>query len=234
MNDKIDDIYTGDVVLMSSITPFAVVVKWCVASEYNHIAIAVRIDETMLPEIKVMQKGGRLCLIEFNGDNFKNVLTGEIHHGNRLVEFTDLLPKYKKIAVRRLNPIYITDDFYRKTEHFIMENCLTLCKMDICSPILCVLGINQGIDREMPQFCSELVSKYYQTTIPGSIECSIDWLPPHYDITNKDLEKLFIGDELVVIETPHVYMDFFWSPWILVLVVVIIIIIFYFFRIRKN
>ena len=49
MNDKIDDIYTGDVVLMSSITPFAVVVKWCVASEYNHIAIAVRIDETMLP-----------------------------------------------------------------------------------------------------------------------------------------------------------------------------------------
>lgn len=222
-----EQIQTGDVVLMSSITPFAVLVKWCLASEYNHIAVAVRIDPIYLPDIKVVQNGGKLCLIEFNGDNYKNVLTGEVHHGNRLVELEDLLPKYKKISIRKLNPLHITSDFYYNTERFIMENCLTVCKMDICTPILCVLGVPQNENRETPKFCSELVAKYYRTVIPGSMDHTVKWLPSHYVSSNPILNSIFAGSELNIKEIPNTYMDFFWSPWAVVLIIILLILIIY-------
>src|SRR6202008_3240079 len=142
---------TGDILLMSSITPFAVLVKWALASEYNHVAVAVRIDPLHLPDIKVIPRGGKLCLIEFNGDNYKNVLTGEIHHGNRLVQLEEMWNKYKKIAIRKLNRIHINSDFYAKTERFVMENCLTVCQMDFCSPILSILGMPSDQNRETPK-----------------------------------------------------------------------------------
>jgi hypothetical protein len=222
-----DQVQTGDVVLMSSITPFAVLVKWCLASEYNHIAVAIRIDPTFLPDIKVVQNGGRLCLIEFNGDDYKNVLTNEIHHGNRLVQFTDLLDKYKKIEVLKLNPALVGKDFYKKTEHFIMENCLTICQMDLCTPILCILGISREENRETPKFCSELVTKYYQTLIPGSLDHTVKWLPSHFGKANSAIRSLFIEPGVIIKEIPHPYMDFFWNPWAFGFIVILVIVIIY-------
>jgi hypothetical protein len=222
-----DQIQTGDVVLMSSITPFAIVVKWCLASEYNHISVAVRIDESFLPDIKVVPTGGKLLLLEFNGDNYKNILTNQIHHGNRLVQLEDLLPKYKKIAVRKLNPIYLSDQFYTDTERFIMENCLSICKMDICSPIFCIFGIGKEENRETPQFCSELVAKYYRTLIPGSLDHQMKWLPSHFGQNNDQLSSLFIGSEIVVKEVANSYMDLFWNGWVFAIIVILTILIIY-------
>ena len=233
--EKLDFIQTGDVLLMSSITPFAILVKWTLASEYNHIAVAVRIDDSRLPDIKVVKKGGRLCLIEFNGDDYQNILTDQIHHGNRLVDLDDLWSKYKKLAIMRLNPIYYNKKFEKMTEIFIMENCLSVCKMDICQPILCVLGIGENKTRETPKFCSELVSKYYQTLIPGSIQDPSKWLPSHFGRYNKDLGELFMGEEVVIKDEPHSTMDFFWSPWMVIIIFLVIIIVIYLcFKIGKN
>src|SRR5688572_3307687 len=99
-----DTIETGDVVLLSSVTPFAILVKWAINSIWNHVAIAARIDKSKLPEIIVVPTGGTLCLIEFNGDDITSVLTNRIHHGNRLIEFEDMLDKYKMIGVRKIKP----------------------------------------------------------------------------------------------------------------------------------
>ena len=133
---KYDQIQTGDVVLLSSITTFAIIVKWTNFTEFNHVAVAVRIRSEKLPEIKVVKTGGTLCLIEFNGDDFKNVLTGQIHHGNRLVLLDDIIAKYKRISYRRLHHLHYSSNFNNKIKDFIKKYCNTIIAMDMITPTL--------------------------------------------------------------------------------------------------
>jgi hypothetical protein len=226
-NDKYDQIQTGDVILMSSITPFAIVVKWSICSEYNHVSIAVRIDKDYLPNIKVVKRGGMLCLIEFNGDLIKNVLTGKNHKGNRLVVFNDIIDKYKRLSFRKLDRIHYTDQFERKVEDFIYKYCNHVTEMDVMTPILCILGLQLNIDEynNHPEFCSELAAKFYGDLIPGSIKDPYkSLLPPHF--AGKKYNNLFSSDVRDLKNEPHAVMDFFHSVYFWIIIAIILIILF--------
>lgn len=227
MCDEFDKIQTGDVVVMSSITPFAVFVKWCVASEYNHVAVAVRIDESVLPKIKVVKNKGLLCLIEFNGDDYKNILTGEIHHGNRLIVFSDIILKYKKIAIRKLHKKYYTKNFESDITKFIYKYCNHLSKMDFTILFFKIIGLELNNDEknENPNFCSELTAKFYGDLIKGSIDTNYQNLLPHNFISNK-YNHIFEQDLIIVKNEYHEVMDFFHNGlfWVLALIILIVII----------
>jgi len=226
---KYDDIITGDVVLLSSITPFAVLVKWGTASEYNHVAVAVRIEQDFLPKIKVIKTGGILCLIEFNGDDFKNIITSEIHHGNRLVLFSDLISKYKKISYRRLKSEHYTINFEKNIEDFIYKYCNHITQMDKYTPIMNVFGISveQRNADEAPKFCSELTAKFYGDLIPLSINIPYNkHLPSHFG--GNRYNNIFEDQTTDAKDEHHCMMDFFDSPlfWIIVILLIILLFIY--------
>lgn len=234
--NKGEEITTGDAILMSSITTFAVIVKWSTMSEFNHAAVAVRVNPDCLPKIEVQKENGLLCLIEFNGDDVKNILSGEIHHGNRLVKFDDITSKYKRIAYRKLDSKYYTDEFEEKIEGFIQKYCNHLTRMDVLNPMMGVLGLElaKTNNEEMPAFCSELAAKFYGDLIPGSVDTNYKNLLPHHFGTTK-YNHLFSSDVTDFINQYHPVMDFFHSKlfWVLVIIVLIIVIILFIFGARK-
>jgi hypothetical protein len=222
---------TGDIILMSSITTFSVIVRWSNATDFNHCSIAVRIDENKLPEVKIVKTGGTLCAIEFNGDDYKNVLTGEIHHGNRLVVLNDMLSKYKRISVRKLKNEHYTEGFVERAKNFILKYCKHKVKIDMLTPALnSVFGLELKDDNsdQHPVFCSELTSKFYGDIINGSIKTNYKNLLPHHFVGSK-YNHLFDSDVIDIKNEPHDVMDFMQSWVFLIILLLILIIIFILF-----
>lgn len=229
--DKYADIRTGDVILLSSITTFAIFVKWAAASEFNHCAVAVRLDEAKLPEVHIKRKNGLLALIEFNGDDYENLLTGNIHHGNRLIRMSDMVKKYKRISYRKMHSYLYNNEFKEKVKNFIIKYCNTIVKMNVVTPVLSVaFGLelkNDDID-EHPSFCSELTAKFYGDILKGSIKTNYKNLLPHHFSSNK-YNHLFDTKVINVKNEPHPVMDFFHSKLFLIIFFLILIIIFILF-----
>jgi hypothetical protein len=234
---KYDDIQTGDVVLLSSITTFSVVVRWGVGSEFNHVGICIRIDPSKLPEIKIKKNKGLLCILEFNGDDFSSVLTGKIQYGNRLSKLSDVIEKYKRVAYRRLNHIHYTFDFKEKIRKFLIKYCYDSSPMDLVTPALnAMLGLELKQDDTdyHPTFCSELSAKFYGDLIPGSIKTNYKNLLPHHFV-GKKYDHLFESKTIDVKNEYHYLMDFFHSStfWIIIFLILIVIIILFIFLGKK-
>jgi hypothetical protein len=233
MNRDYDDIHTGDVILLSSITPFSVLVRWGIGSEFNHVGVCIRIDESVLPEIKIKRKNGLLCVLEFNGDDFVNVLTNKIHYGNRLIKLSDMYDKYKRIAYRKLNRKYYSREFKEKVRNFIIKYCYDTSSMDMVTPAFNALfGLelkNDDIDYH-PTFCSELSAKFYGDIIPGTITTNYKNLLPHHFL-NKKYDHLFETGKIDVKNEYHYLMDFFHSKvfWLIIFFLLFLLIVLFIF-----
>ena len=224
-SEKYPNIETGDLILMSSITTFAILVKFSLASEFNHVSVAVWIDPTYLPNIVVNKNSGILTLIEFNGDDYTNILTNKLHHGNRLVSLSEMESKYKKLAVLKLQSKYKNNTFLKKVEGFIYENCNCLVSMDISTPILQVLGYNvESLAREAPKFCSELSAKFYGDLISDSKIKEYSKFLPNTFLQSK-YSNIFESNYINFKDTPHSTMDFWysWGPILLLIFILIVI-----------
>lgn len=228
---QFDDIRTGDVVLMSSATPMSVIVRWGVFSDYNHSAVAVRIDMQQLPDIKIVRTGGTLCLVEFNGDDYVNLLTGEIHHGNRLVQMDPMIKKYRRIAIRHLHEYHYTESFVMRLRNFIFRYCRHKTDVQLAIPALnSIFAFDMPNDNSdnHPAFCSELSAKLYGDIISNSIQENYKKFLPHHFASNK-YNHLFEVDTITVHECISPWTDFLHSKVFFVILFLIIIIVFILF-----
>jgi hypothetical protein len=224
-------IHTGDVVLLSSITPFAVVVKWGAASEFNHVAVAVRIDLDVLPRLKIRKSKGTLCLIEFNGDDVVNVLTNQIHHGNRLVLMSDVINKYKRVSIKKIHDYLYNSSFKAAVKTFIQKHCNTLVAIDMLTPAINAMfgfELKKAVIDEPPSFCSELAAKFYGDILKGSITTNYKNILPH-QFASKKFNHIFKDRLIDIKNTPHTTMDFLHSPLFFIILALIVIIIFILF-----
>jgi len=225
-SEKYTNIETGDLILMSSITTFAIVVKFSLANEFNHVSVAVWIDPQYLPNIVVNRNTGILTLIEFNGDDYINVLTGMVHHGNRLVSLSEMDSKYKKLSVLKLQSKYKTHSFYKNVESFISEHCNYVVSMDHYTPILKVLGYETtNLESRVPKFCSELSAKFYGDLIQDSnIKEYFKFLPTTF--LQHKYSHIFESQLLNIKDLKHSGMDFWYSPAPICIFIFILILIF--------
>ena len=111
--NSFSEIRTGDLLLVSDYSPLAPIGRFLTSSEYNHSTVAVRLDTSVLPEIK-LSAGGELFIFEKIA--FRSVLLKEIPDYS----------KANKILRLPLKAEYYTKDFEDKLTNFLNSTCKSI------------------------------------------------------------------------------------------------------------
>lgn len=164
------DIRTGDVLLFSSNTGTAFVVRFCTSTEWNHVAVAVRINSNKQITI---DGTGELYVLEINTFSRLDAITGKMQIGAAYSEFQWVAERYNRVAVRPMRDKYrthiLTDhipQFYKKYS----GSKFTEMPVDY---IRAGLDIHNGTEKEHKNtdsmFCSEYVARFYLECVLPSV-----------------------------------------------------------------
>tara|TARA_R100000750_G_scaffold62756_1_gene57831 strand:+ start:245 stop:949 length:705 start_codon:yes stop_codon:yes gene_type:complete len=158
--DNRNKIRTGDVLLFSGSTTTAFLIKFFSSSKYNHMGIAVRLDEN---KRVTLSHTGKLHVLEINAISRYNVMTDKYTKGLALTDYDDIIKNYNDIYVRHMDRAYVRKNFCQKIEIFLKEHA-NVNYSSTLGPIIGVwLGCPLfGIKREKDEmFCSELSAYFY-------------------------------------------------------------------------
>jgi len=165
--DNRNKIRTGDVLLFSGSTTTAFLIKFFSSSKYNHMGIAVRLDDNKRVTNELT---GRLFVLEINAIKRYDVISEKYTEGLALTDYDDVIKNYNDIYVRHIDESYIRNNFCQKIETFLKEHA-NVNYSSTLGPIIGVwLGCPlSGIKREKDEmFCSEL-SAYFYLDVCGRI-----------------------------------------------------------------
>jgi hypothetical protein len=107
---------TGDIILCSNNTSTAFILKTFTCSDWNHVGIAIRVKNK-----KITFDEGDLHVLEINTEPRMDILTGKLEHGIGLTSFEYCKNLYNKIAIRRMDDKYRTEEFLRRTIQFVEQ-----------------------------------------------------------------------------------------------------------------
>lgn len=154
---NIEDVRTGDCLFFGSFSCGGVVVRLFTSSQWNHVAIAVRV----LPNGKISTgPEGKLCAIESGSYPRLDVFSGEKKVGVTAVDFMEIAKEYSVASARHIRRSLLTDKYGLLVEKFIREyNGREFPGMMPFISVWAGLPIERkGNDL----FCSELAAHFYQ------------------------------------------------------------------------
>lgn len=225
IEDNLKKCKTGDVLLFSSNTFTAFLLKTFVSTIWNHSGIVVRFIEYTDEEGNIKNKvslteEGKLYILETNTGSRKDDLFGDEIVGAGFSDSDWVFKKYNKISVRHLHDIFRTEDLSRLTMEFADKyRGIKFPKNKL--PFISVwLGIPlTQKDKELKNnemFCSELMAHYYNycigqqyekitgipydeklSTLFGSNSPSSEdmYTPAHYTIDKTPNSSIFMDNE---------------------------------------
>lgn len=198
--ENIRDVRTGDCLFFGSFGCNSMFVRFFTSSQWNHIAVAVRImdngDISLGPE-------GKLCAIDTGSFPRTDVRSGQKIKGVCVVDFEELAREYVMVSARHIKRSLLTPRFARLTKDFIDR--VDRSPFPGASPFLAVwLGLPIERTGKDP-FCSELAGYFYEVCaypvlleelkdIPAPIDDSVE-----SDVVEEEdkIPELVGGDEEV-------------------------------------
>ena len=240
----IDSVKTGDVILCSSNTPTATVLRLFTGSLYNHVGVAIRLDDAK-NIILDARPDSKLCVMEINTMARHNILTGTVMKGMTLSDFEWVQVRYNQMAVRRMDDslrqpalIPLIWAFIRRYHGYEFASGLM--------PFISVWAEYplSGISRGRNMFCSEKTAYFYDECvgpilaardgvayIPGDLQYLFGertvnahclYKPNHYTADGNSKGRIFKGREEMII---YNYTDMLSAVIQLLLITIVIIVI---------
>jgi hypothetical protein len=237
-----NNIKTGDIILTSWVNPIGTLVKWITYSNYHHVEIAVCIDPTFLPAIKIIKKGGILCFLGTNkGSKYKKsknntryyIYLKKYIHGNPV-----------NIITRSLKVIHKNTDFLQKCINYISSNVI---EYEDETKIMQITKFLDTTDTKVPLtlkdnlyplsnftngFCSEITFSFYKYCLGNLINNeNIIYLPKHF--LEPHLNNIF-DKEIVISQKASSNLNFIYDIIFIILVIFLLIIIYYIYKYFKK
>lgn len=221
-----DQIKTGDFILSSFDSVLGYVVRFASKSDYNHIVVAIRIDPSYLPKVKIVKTGGLLCVLENKIKKLK-------HKDKKYVGILRVLPTYNhyKFSYRSLKNKYYDDKFFLNTLDFVKSNAIEFLDNDKN-----IIFIEDVIDSKKSDViysernnmansvCSELTFSYYQYCLGKDIFQSEHhiYIPEHF-VSPKMSD--FFDSEILLEDKSNTTMQNINSRWVYILFTIIILLL---------
>lgn len=165
-----NDIRTGDVLLFSSNTGTAFIVRFCTSTEWNHVAVAVRINSKKQITI---DETGELYVLEINTFPRKDAISGEMRIGAAYSEFQWVAERYNRVTVRPMRDKYRTSVFARHIPTFYNKYNESKFSEVPADYIRAGCTISNGIEKDhkntASMFCSEYVARFYLECVLPSV-----------------------------------------------------------------
>jgi hypothetical protein len=162
-----DSFKTGDLCISKTSGKYASFIRGVTNSNYNHSCVAIRIDTTKLPEIKILRTGGALLFIE--GQNL-------IHDNRRL---TVNFMQNEKVLKLSLDDKYYTSEFEEKVLELLYTDIKEIIlELDKPKKVKIPNGFNseshrfdkkQSI-RKLRVLCSEYSANFYNITLNSHLD----------------------------------------------------------------
>lgn len=162
-----DKVNTGDIILHSNNTSTGFLLRTATSSLYNHVSIAIRLDEK---DNIVLDNSGKLYLLEINTEARYDILTKDMCEGAGLSDVEWCLKRYNIIKVRKLNSRFRNKDLIKLTKKFIEKYRGWKFTKSFLPFISVFIGVPFDNDKRPNKdnkqlFCTELVVKYYEECI---------------------------------------------------------------------
>lgn len=239
---KLDKINTGDVIISTFNSLLGYGIRVFTDCEYNHIFIAVRIDPSYLPKIKILKKGGLLCVLENK--------IGATHRNDKYYHLIlRVLPIYEhyKFLYRPLKKKLYTDDFYQKMTDYIYNNTIEFLDNDKkINYISDVIGHSSKIVPHSTRtnlyiyssitanVCSEVTYSFYKYCFDDKINYNrMLYAPKHFLSPNFDDifdDAILLGDKSNVVMNSINYCGLGCLTLILIIFLIIVSILYVFSR----
>lgn len=156
------NIRTGDVILFCGNTPTGVMLKLFTSSVWNHVGIAVRLDQNKRVTI---DGTGTLFILETNTNLRLDEVSGKEVRGLGYSSLDYCFRNYNKICIRRLKEKYRVPKLIETTENFYKNNFSIEFPNETMPfvnawlgikllPSMCSVGKNK--------FCSQVAIEYYK------------------------------------------------------------------------
>lgn len=164
------DIRTGDVLLFSSNTGTAFIVRFCTSTEWNHVAVAVRINS----EKKVtLDETGELYVLEINTFPRMDAIAGKMQVGAAYSKFEWVIERYNRVAVRPMRDKYRTSVLANNIPHFYKKYSGSKFSEIPADYIRAGCNIHTGVEKDYrntnSMFCSEYVARFYLECVLPSV-----------------------------------------------------------------
>lgn len=225
-----DTFKTGDLCISRTSGKYASFIRGVTNSDYNHSCVAIRIDSSKLPNIKLVKTGGTLLFIE--GQNL-------ITDNRRLT--TNFMDN-EKIVRLNLKDEYYTPDFEQK----VLELIYTDIKEVIIEPdksIKIRIPNNFKSDihkndkyqpiKKLRILCSEYSANFYHITLNDYIDKRIKYpllFTPNNFIKSENNPYYYLFDNQVLIYNSN-SSNYDWLKllaYIILIILIIIVLIFLF------
>lgn len=162
-NDRISKIKTGDVILCSSNTRTASLLRLFTGSLWNHVGIAIRLTEQK--KISLTEEG-KLYILEINTMERYDVLTNKHMKGMTLSDFEWVQGRYNQIGVRRMKDSLRVPELVQNIETFIAK----YHGYEFAKGILPFIGVWMelplaGETRGPTMFCTEKTVYFYDECV---------------------------------------------------------------------
>jgi len=227
-----DNLSTGDILIYSGNNFFQNAVKIIAMSKYNHVSVVIRIDESSLPDIKILPDGGNLYTLDTKA-NLLDVLAPP--YGFKLKKFDGSA----KIFYRKIHNKYKTPEFYQKIANCIKKYTQYIYENDkVLNKIRNIFGSNSEnpellinhngfIESYRASFCSSMTLSFYNYILNLNLSNTVT-LPGHF-IT--DSYNHIFDNSIILDNTSNNSSTLSIITIILVLLIILIAIYFY---VRKR
>jgi hypothetical protein len=163
---KTDEIGTGDAIITSDLGFIGVMVQSFLSSKWNHSGIAIRIKDK-----KVVKNGGDLYVYEIGLGFRKCPVHGDVIDGAGFSRLERVCNFYDKVAVRKIDPRFVTDEFCERATTFINETRGKQVFPKNFAMVDILLGVQKEDAKDKEKvFCSELMAYFYEYTAAKEYE----------------------------------------------------------------
>lgn len=231
---NLDQFKTGDLCVAKTLGKFASFIRFLTISEYNHVCVAIRIDPTVLPRIKVVRTGGKLLFLEKS----KNPETGNIERVIRVNVMNNI-----NLIRLPLKDEFYSAEFENRIEQLIY---LTAFKLEL------VIGEYQKIQKPqnyrytinpearsqlipvIKNVCSENSADFYHITLPDNYDKTIIpavvFVPQTFlGAKGNPYYKLFDNSQMLF---QNDIPNYYWLDLIILVIIIIILIVLCYFGFR--
>lgn len=161
-----DGFKTGDLLVNSSHGTLAEIIKNITFNDYNHVTMAVRLDITVLPRIKIVRDGGTMFIVEITKHlKYPTIFIRQSRYRN-----------YKVIRYPLRDELY-TNDFVKQLKKFIKYNCVKIEMLDDSFVSVQPPDNNndfrlrcQRCPAAIGTICSELIFSIYKYCFPTIVD----------------------------------------------------------------
>lgn len=230
IDSKYDDIETGDLLLASYDNLTGYIIRFLTNSNFHHVCVAIRIDESKLPEIHILKNNGSLYIL----DNWYFETESKVYQFVLMpLKFSNYNHYiYRKVKSSLKNPDYysrIIDYISSNTYHYIDRNNF---KREISkfvktknSNIPCSTRVNklpfQNISKK---YCSEITYSFYDYVIPNKLKnIRSVYIPEHF--LDPEFESIFDKQKTLIYE-PNVIMNTVNNNILYAMILILIFVIF--------